>query len=59
MSQNVGNLLFLEGKIIDLRSKSVCAVKMTVHNTTNVKKKCNIVYVHWTFTDINRKDLNA
>ena len=46
MSQDVGNLLFLEKKVLDLRSKSVCAVEMTM-------------YVHWTCINVNTKDVHT
>ena len=43
--KNVGNLLIFREKILDLRPKSVCAVKMT--------------FVHWTCINVNRKDVHA
>ena len=47
MSQNVGLLIYyFKEKVLDLGPKSVCAVEMTT-------------YVHWTCTDINRKNVHA
>ena len=40
------NLLNFKSKVLDIRSKSVCAVEMTM-------------YVHWTCININRKDVHA
>ena len=44
--RNVGNLLFLREKVLDIRPKSVCADETTM-------------YVHWTCININRKDVHA
>ena len=46
ISENVGNLLMLREKVLDLRPKSVCAVEMTM-------------YLHWTCINVNRKDVHA
>ena len=44
ISENVLNLLIFREYFLDLRLKSVCAVKMTM-------------YVHWTCMNINRKNM--
>ena len=36
----------LREKVLDVRPKSVCAVEMTM-------------YVHWTYINVNRKDVHA
>ena len=43
---NVGNLLIFREKVLHLRPKSVCAVKMTM-------------FVHWTCINTNRKKCHA
>ena len=47
ISENVGNLLIFREKVLDLRPKSVSAVKMTMY------------VLHWTCVSINRKDVHA
>ena len=45
-SENIDNLLIFREKVLHLRPKSVCAVKMTM-------------YVQWACIDVNRKDVHA
>ena len=46
ISENVINLLILREKVLDLRPKSDCAVKMTM-------------YVDWTCINVYRNDVHA
>ena len=46
ISENIGNLLIVREKVLDVRPKSVCTVEMTM-------------YVHSTCLNVNRKDVHA
>ena len=46
ISEYVGNVLIFREKVLDLGSKSACAVEMTM-------------YVHSTCINVNRKDVHA
>ena len=47
-SEKAGNLIIFREKVLHLRPKSVCAVEMTM-----------TMYVHWTCTNVNGKDIHA
>ena len=46
ITENVVNLLIFREKVLDIRTKSVCAVEMTM-------------YIHGTCCSVNKKDVHA